>query len=124
VRLERKKNRKIIFVVFFFSRILTLKEEKKNRKTIFVVFFFSMMLSSIKKKKNQKTIFVDFSFDRASSSFFLTLSFIESSFAIQSSSSSLFLITLKKLAIMSKILLNDISNSIKTRCDADFFNQI
>ncbi len=70
VRLEKKKNRKIIFVVFFFSKIVISEEEKKNRKIIFVVFFFSMMLSSIKKKKNQKTIFVDFSFDRASSSCF------------------------------------------------------
>ncbi len=54
VRLEKKKNRKTIFVVFFSSMKLTLKEKKKNRKTIFVVFFFSMIMSSIKKKKIRK----------------------------------------------------------------------
>ncbi len=124
VRLEKKQNRKIIFVIFFFSKIVISEEKKKNRKIILVVFFFSIVLSSIKRKKNQKTIFVDFFFDRASSSFFLTLSFVESSSAIQSFFSSLFSITLKKLAIMSKILLNDILNSIEIRCDADFFNQI
>jgi hypothetical protein len=120
VRLKKKKNRKITFVVFFFSKILTLKEEKKNRKTIFVVFFFSMMLSSIEKKKNQRAIFVDFFFDWASSSFFLTFSLVESSFAIQSLFSSLSSITSKKLAIMSKALLNDTSNSIEIHCDANF----
>ncbi len=52
VRLEEKKNRKIIFVVFFSSKIVTSKKEKKNRKVIFVVLFSSMMLSSIEKKKN------------------------------------------------------------------------
>ncbi len=123
-RLKEKRNRKTTFVVFFFSRILTLQEKKKNRKTIFVVFFFSIVLFLIKKKKNQKSIFVDFFFDRASSSFFLTFSFVESSFAIQSFFSSLFSITLKKFAIMSKVLLNDISNLIKIRCLADFLNRI
>jgi hypothetical protein len=106
------------------SSFVVRSKRKKNRKIIFVVFFFSMMLFSIEKKKNQKTIFVDFFFDRVSSSFSLTSSLVESSFAIQSFSSSLFSITLKKLAIMSKILFNDISNSIEIRCDADFFNQI
>jgi hypothetical protein len=35
----------------------------------------------------------------------------------------LFSITLKKLAIMLKTLLNDILNSIKTRCDENFLNR-
>jgi hypothetical protein len=35
----------------------------------------------------------------------------------------LFSITLKKLAIMSKTLLNDISNSIKIRCDENILNR-
>jgi hypothetical protein len=120
---KEKEKSKITFVVLFFSRILTLKEKKKNRKAILVVFFFSMMLFSIEKKKNQKTIFVDFFLDQASSSSFLTFSFVESSFANQSFFSSLFSITLKKLAIMSKALLNDISNSIEIRCDENFLNR-
>jgi hypothetical protein len=33
-------------------------------------------------------------------------------------------ITLKKLAIMSETLLNDISNSIEIRCDENFFKSI
>ncbi len=37
--LKKKKNRKTVLVVFFFSRVLTLKERKKNRKTTFVVYF-------------------------------------------------------------------------------------
>jgi hypothetical protein len=82
-RLEKKKNRKTIFVAFFSSKILTLKKKKKNRKTIFVVFFFSIVLSSIEEKKNQKTIFVDFFLRRTSSSSSLMSSFIifEFSFA-------------------------------------------
>jgi hypothetical protein len=106
------------------SSFVVRSERKKNRKITFVVLFFSMMLSSIEEKENQRTTSVDFFFDRASSSFSLTFSFVESSIAIQSLSSSLFSITLKKFAIMSKILLNDISNLIEIRCDADFFNQI
>jgi hypothetical protein len=123
VRLKEKKNRKVIFVILFSSKILILKEKKKNRRIILVDFFFSMMLSSIEKEKNQKAIFVDFFFDRISSSFFLTLSFVESSFANSSFLSSLFSITLKKLAIMSKALLNDISNSTEIRCDENFLNR-
>ncbi len=53
----------------------------------------------------------------------MTFSLVESSFANQSFSSSLFSITLKKLAIMSKTLLNDISNSIEIRCDENFLNR-
>ncbi len=101
-----------------------LREEEKNRKTIFVDFFLSKKLRSVKRKKNRKTIFVDFFFDRASSSFSLTSSLIESSFAIQSSSSSLSSTTLRELAIMLEVLLNDISNSIEIRCDADFLNRV
>jgi hypothetical protein len=82
-----------------------------------------MMLFSIEKKKNQKTIFVDFFFDRVSSSSSLTFSLVDSSFANSSFFSSLFSITLKKLAIMSKTLLNDISNSIEIRCDENFLNR-
>ncbi len=110
-------------VVIMSSSFAVRLKKKKNRKITLVVFFFSMMLSSIERKKNQKTIFVDLFFDRASSSSFLTFSFVESSSANSSSSSSLFSITLKKLTIMSKALLNDISNSIEIRCDENFLNR-
>jgi hypothetical protein len=110
-------------VVIMSSSLAVRLEKKKNRKIIFVVLFFSMMLSSIEKEKNQKTISVDFFLDRASSSSSLTLSFVESSFANSSLSSSLSSITLKKLAIMSKTLLNDISNSTEIRCDENFLNR-
>jgi hypothetical protein len=110
-------------VVIMSSSFAVRLKEKKNRKITFVVFFFSMMLSSIEKKKNQRTISVDFFFDRASSSSSLTFSFVESSSANSSFSSSLSSITLKKLAIMSKALLNDISNSIEIRCDENFLNR-
>ncbi len=110
-------------VVIMSSSFAVRLEKKKNRKITFVVLFFSMMLSSIEKKKNQRAIFVDLSFDQASSSSSLTSSFVESSSANSSFSSSLFSITLKKLAIMSKALLNDISNSIETRCDENFLNR-
>ncbi len=110
-------------VVIMSSSFAVRLKKKKNRKIIFVVFFFSMMLSSIEREKNQRAISVDLSFDRASSSFSLTLSFVESSSANSSFFSSLFSITLKKLAIMSKALLNDISNSIEIRCDENFLNR-
>jgi hypothetical protein len=115
--------RQIKFVVIISSSLAVRLKKKKDRKIIFVVFFFSMMLSLIEKKKNQRAISVDFSFDRVSSSFSLTFSFVESSFANQSSFLSLFSITLKKLTIMSKALLNDISNSIEIRCDENFLNR-
>jgi hypothetical protein len=111
-------------IVIMSSSFVARLEKKKNRRTIFVVLFSSIVLFSIERKKNQKTISVDLFLDRASSSFSLTFSFVESSFANQSSFSSLFSITLKKLAIMSEILLNDISNSIETFCFADFLNRI
>ncbi len=110
-------------VVIMSSSLAVRLEKKKNRKITLVVLFSSMMLSSIERKKNQRAISVDFSFDRASSSFSLTLSFVESSSANSSFSSSLFSITLKKLAIMSKTLLNDISNSTEIRCDENFLNR-
>jgi hypothetical protein len=116
--------RQIESAVIMSSSFVVRLEKKKNRKITLVVLFFSRILSLIERTKNQKTISVDFFLDRVSSSFSLTSSLVESSSAIQSLSSSLSSITLKKLAIMSEILLNDISNSIETRCDADFFNQI
>ncbi len=107
-RLKEKKNRKTIFVVFFFSKILILKKREKNRRTIFVDFFLSIVLSSIEKKKNQKTIFLDFSFDRTLSSFSLTSSFNVSEFSFASSSiSSWFSSTLKNMIMMSKALLKN-----------------
>ncbi len=111
-------------VVIMSSSFAVRLEKKKNRKIIFVVFFFSMMLFSIEKKKNQRAISVDFFLDRASSSSSLTFSLVESSSANSSFSSSLSSITLKKLAIMSETLLNDISNSIEIRCDENFFKSI
>ncbi len=60
--LKKKKNRKTIFVVLSFSKILTLKEKKKNRRAIFFVLSLSIVLSSIEKKKNEKAISVDLFF--------------------------------------------------------------
>jgi hypothetical protein len=107
--LEKKKNRKTTFVVFFFSRILTLEEEKKNRRTIFVVFSLSVVLSSIEKKKNQRAISVDLSFDRTSSSFSLSSSSInfESRFVTQSFR-SFFSSTLRRIAILFDALMKDV----------------
>jgi hypothetical protein len=45
------------------SSFVTRLRKKKNRKTILVILFFSIVLSLIERKKNQRTIFVDFSFD-------------------------------------------------------------
>jgi hypothetical protein len=115
--------RQIKSAVIISSSLVVCLEREKNRKITFVVFFFSMMLSSIEKKKNQKTTFVDLFFDRVSSSSSLTFSFVESSSANSSFFSSLFSITLKKLAIMTKALLNDILNSIEIRCDENFLNR-
>jgi hypothetical protein len=124
VRLEKKKNRKTIFVVFFSSKILTLEKEKKNRKIIFVVLFFSMMLSSIEKKKNQRTIFVDFFFDRASSSSSLSSSSInfESRFVTQSFrslSSSIF----RDIAIMFDALMKNVVSLSKTRLKREYLTE-
>jgi hypothetical protein len=124
VRLEEKKNRKTIFVVFFFSMKLTLKEEKKNRRTIFVVLFFSMMMFSIEKKKNQKTISVDFSFDRTSSSSSLSSSFInsESQFVTQSFR-SLSSSILRDIAIMFDALMKNVINFSKTRLKKEYLTE-
>ncbi len=124
VRLEEKKNRRTIFVVFFSSKVLTLEEKKKNRKAILVVFFFSMMLSSIEKKKNQKAISVDFSFDRASSSSSLSSSSIsfESRFVTQSSrslSSSAF----RNIAIMFDALMKDVVNLSNARLKKKYLTE-
>jgi hypothetical protein len=111
-------------IVIMSSSFAVRLEETKNRKITFVVFFFSRIVTSEEKKKNREVNLVNFSLDQTLSSFFLTISFVESSFAIQLFFLLLILITLKKFAIMSKVLLNDILNSIKIRCDADFFNRV
>jgi hypothetical protein len=90
------------------SSYVTRLKEKKNRKTIFVVLFFSIVLSSIEKKKNQKTIFIDFFFDRILSSFSLTSSFIVSKFSFASQSISLwFSSRLKNIIMMFEALLKN-----------------
>jgi hypothetical protein len=90
------------------SSSVTRLKKKKNRKMTFVVFFFSIMLSSIEKKKNQKTIFVDFFFDRISSSFSLTSSFIVSKSSFASQSISLWSSSrLKDMIMMSEALLKN-----------------
>ncbi len=147
VRLKKKKNRKIIFVVLFFSKILSLKEEKENRRTIFVVLFFSMkliwkekkknrkaifvvlffskMMFSIKRKKNQRTIFVDFSFDRASSSSSLSSSFIsfKSRFVTQSFRSLSWSI-FKNIAIMFDALMKNVVNFSKIRLKKKYLTKL
>ncbi len=128
-RLEEKKNRKTIFVVLFFSTILTLVKKKKNRKTIFVVLFFSTMMSSIEKKKNQKTISVDLFLDRASSSSSLSSSSIssESRFVTQSSR-SLSSSALRNIAIMFDALMKDVVSSseirLKKKCLTELHHEI
>jgi hypothetical protein len=125
VRLKEKKNRKIIFVIFFFSKIVISKKEKKNRKIIFVVLFSSKMLFLIERKKNQKTIFVDFFFDRASSSSSLSSSSInfESRLVTQSSrsfSSSIF----KNIEIMFDALMKNVVNLSKTRLKRKYLTEL
>ncbi len=92
------------FIRFMMSfSFVTRLEKKKNRKTIFVVFFSSIVLSSIERKKNQKTIFVDFFFRRTSSSSSLTSSFIIFEFLFVSQSiSSWSSSTLKNIIMMLK----------------------
>jgi hypothetical protein len=125
VRLEKKKNRKIIFVVLFFSKIVISEREKKNREIIFVVFFFSMMLFSIERKKNQKAIFVDFFLDRASSSSSLSSSFIsfESRFVTQSSR-SLSSSILKDIAIMFDALMKNVVSFSKIRLKREYLTKL
>jgi hypothetical protein len=146
-RLKKKKNRKITFVVFFFSKVLTLKEKKKNRKIIlvvlfssivlssiegkenreitFVVSFFSVVLSSIEEKKNQRTISVDFFFDRASSSSSLSSSFISFEFRLVTQSSrSLFSSILKNIAIMFDALMKDVVSSSETRLSEEYLTEL
>ncbi len=124
VRLKKKKNRRTIFVVLFFSKILTLKKKKKNRKTIFVVLFFSMMLTSIERKKNQRIISVDFSFDRASSSSSLSSSFISfESRSITQSSRSLSSSIFKDIAIMFDALMKNVVSFSKTRLKEEYLTE-
>jgi uncharacterized protein (UPF0371 family) len=124
VRLEKKKNRRTIFVVFFSSMKLTLEEEKKNRRTIFVVLFSSMMMSSIEKKKNQRAISVDLFFDRVSSSSSLSSSFISSESQLvtqsfRSLSSSIF----RSIAIMFDALMKDVVSLSETRLREEYLTE-
>jgi hypothetical protein len=105
----------------FWERIL----RKKNRKITFVVLFFSMMLSSIEKKKNQKAIFVDFFLDRASSSSSLSSSFInsESRFVTQSSR-SLSSSTFRNIAIMFDALMKNVVSFSKIRLTKKYLTEL
>jgi hypothetical protein len=100
--------RQIKIIVIMSSSCVARLEKKKNRKTIFVVYFSSIVLSSIEKKKNQKTIFVDFFFRRTSSSSSLTSSFVVSEFSFASQSiSSWSSSTLKNIIMMFETLLKN-----------------
>ncbi len=124
-RLKKKKNRKIILVVFFSSKILTLEKKKKNRKIIFVVFFFSIVLSSIEREKNQRAIFVDFFFDWASSSSSLSSSFINSkSRLVTFSSRSLFSSAFKNIAIMFDALMKNVVSLSKIRLNEEYLTKL
>ncbi len=106
------------------SSKVNLKEKKKNKREISVVFFFSKVLKFVKEReKNRKTIFVDLFFDRSQTSSSLTSSsaISESLIRLLSSLSSA---ALKKLVVISRALMNRFLSSTETRCDEQVFTLI
>ncbi len=117
----------LLFVMCFtISSLLVISlKKKKNRKTIFVVFFFSIVLSSIEKKKNQKTISVDFFLDWVSSSISLSSSSINFEFRLVTQSfRSFFSSILREIAVLFDALMKNVVSFSKICLSAKYLTKL